>query len=350
MAQAPSPLHSAVVEPTDGSAPVLAALGAARRTVDLAIYEISDAAVIGALVAAQRRGVAVRVLYNWYSFDATTQQDEVAPAIDQLTQAGISCRRAPPNFEVSHEKYFVFDASSALVMTFNLVAEYFVSTRDFGVATTVPTEVAEIESVFDADWNSQPITPAIDTLVWSPINSRARLASLIGSARTTLEVYNEELSDPGILGALVAAAQRGVTVRVIAAVFSSAGNPNANARGITYLTSHGVQAACKEFPVVTPSGSVPIYVHAKAIVADFGTPTARAFVGSENFSCVSLDDNRECGILVGEPAILGRIESTFESDWAQPSASVSPDPTALTACPPDAAARSVDRIASRRTR
>jgi len=326
---------------------VLSSVNSTTRTLDLAIYEVNDPAIVSALIAAHNRGVVVRVLYNWYSLDPATQQSEVTPTIDQLARAGILCRRAPRGFEVTHEKVCVMDGSSALVMTFNLVPEYFESTRDFGILTALPSEVAEIAGVFDADWSSQPVTPTVATLVWSPSNSRARLTALIGSAHRTLEVYNEELSDPGILGAFVSASQRGVKVRVIAAVLTSGDEANANAPGITYLTSNGVEAVCKAFPVATSSGTVPIYIHAKVIVADFGTPDALAFVGSENFSCVSLDDNRECGILVREPNILAGLESTFESDWAQPSVPVAPDPTPLSPCGTDPASRTTHRIASR---
>jgi len=83
-----------------------------------------------------------------------------------------------------------------------------------------------------------------------------------------------------------------------------------------------VNAVCKSF----------LYIHAKMVLADYGTPGAQAYIGSENFSCTSLNDNRECGILIGEPAILDRLNATYASDWAQPSVSVTPDTTPLTSC------------------
>lgn len=325
--------HMLIVEPADGRTGVLAAISSATRTIDLTIYEMTDTAVVDALVTAQGRGVAVRVLYNWDSFDSDTRTTDVTPTIQRLTAAGVQCRPAPSEFAVTHEKACVIDSVQALVLTFNLSAEYFGTTRDFGIVSTVPSEVDEVEAVFEADWGSLPIGPSVATLVWSPTNSRARLLALIEGASHTLEIYNEELSDPGILGAFVAAAGRGVSVRVIAAVLESEDSSNANARGVTYLQSRGVQAVCKAFPVPTAQGSVPIYIHAKVIVADFGTPTASAFFGSENFSCESLNDNRECGIRVTETAILARVEATFESDWTEPSVTVTPDASPLTACP-----------------
>ncbi len=232
--------------------------------------------------------------------------------MQQLTSAGVACRPAPREFEVTHEKALVIDEGVALVLTLNLVSEYFESTRDFGIVSTVSAEVAEVASVFRADWNSTPASPREASLVWSPTNSRSRLTAVLGGAAKSLEVYNEEVSDPEILGALVAAAARGVAVRVIAAVLTEDGSdngPNENAPGITYLNAHGVAAVCKAFPISTSNGSVPLYIHAKVIVADFGSEDAQAFIGSENFSCVSLDDNRECGILVSEPAILSSARS-----------------------------------------
>jgi phosphatidylserine/phosphatidylglycerophosphate/cardiolipin synthase-like enzyme len=314
--------HTLIVEPDDGRSLVLQALNAATKRIDLTIYEISDPQIMSALESAQARNVAVRVLYNWYSFTARMQQTDITPAIQKLTQAGIQCQRAPRTFEVTHEKAFVIDGAAAIVMSFNLTAEYFGTTRDFGIVTTVPAEVAEIDAVFQADWSGKAITPSVASLVWSPVNSRAKLTSLINSSQQTLDIYCEEAEDPGTLGAMVAAAKRGVQVRFIAAVLSGEGKINGNARGITTLQHGGVNAVCKTF----------LYIHAKMVLADYGTPNAQAFVGSENYSCVSLNENRECGIVVTESPILDRLNTTYESDWAQPSVTVTPDTSPLTPC------------------
>lgn len=341
------PAHALIVEPVDGRTAVLSALGAATTSVDLTIYELSDPAIVAALLDAQCRKVVVRVLYNWYSFPSDVQQQEVVPTVQRLTEAGVACKAAPPAFEVTHEKSFVVDGESAFVLTFNLTSEYFGTTRDFGIQTTVPEEVAEIAAVFEADWSNRSSTPSAPTVVWSPVNSRAKLTELIANAAETLDVYCEEIDDPGTLGALVAAAKRGVRVRLIAAVLSTPGTSNGNARGITYLNAGGVDAVSKSYPIATPTGTAEVYFHAKAILADYGSGAATAFVGSENLSCVSLDDNRECGLLVVEPAILDRLEATFSSDWAQPSVPVTPDPTPIPPCAGNPAARAAARVAAR---
>ena len=342
-----NPSHTLIVEPDDGRTLVLNTLNAAKESIELTIYELSDPQIIAALKAAQKRKVEVRVLYDWYSFPKDVEQREILPVVQQLKAAGIGCRPAPAKFEVTHEKAFVIDGSTAIVMTFNLTSEYFSDTRDFGIVSTVPAEVAEIAAVFSADWNNQPIVPKVVSLVWSPVNSRTKLTALINDAKKTLDVYCEEADDPGTLGAMVAAAKRGVKVRFIAAVLSGQGKANGNAQAITYLRNGKVNAVCKSFPFVVRGVEHQMYIHAKMALADYGTEKAQAYVGSENFTCVSLDDNRECGIIVGEPAILERLHATYNADWAKPSVPVTPDNTPLAPCMANPAARTAARIKAR---
>ena len=66
-----------------------------------------------------------------------------------------------------------------------------------------------------------------------------------------------------------------------------------------------------------PSG---FYIHAKAMVADYGLSTQEVEAGSMNLSTNSLDNNRELGlILTGTgvaQSVATTIETTFASDYA----------------------------------
>jgi phosphatidylserine/phosphatidylglycerophosphate/cardiolipin synthase-like enzyme len=63
------------------------------------------------------------------------------------------------------------------------------------------------------------------------------------------------------------------------------------------------------------SSATGFYIHGKVIEADYGTPQAKVFIGSENFSSTSLNSNRELGLIVTDPAILSSIATTFASDF-----------------------------------
>ena len=71
------------------------------------------------------------------------------------------------------------------------------------------------------------------------------------------------------------------------------------------LTSAGVH-------VRTYKQDASLYIHAKMILVD----GHRVFLGSQNFSAGSLDDNRELGIILSTGAIIRSLEGTFGGDYA----------------------------------
>ena len=298
--------HTLMVEPDDGRAPILAALNGARQSITLTIYEVNDPEIDAALFAAQKRGVAVRVIYNYYSFYHMGRWHNMQPWIDELEAGGIRTQRASSSYTVTHQKTFTIDGHLSLILSFNLRPNYFGQTRDFGIITTDTNEIAEIARVFDADWSGVPVQPQVPDLVWSPVNSRAKMLGLIQNAQTTLEIYNEEAEDKESLRALIDAAGRGVHIRFLTADLQEMG-VDRNQAGRELLNQNGVAAKAGTF----------LYIHAKMILADFDTPAAAGYVGSENFSKTSLDDNRELGIIVREPDILDRLHAVFEADWAK---------------------------------
>ena len=285
----------------------LPAINRAQSKIDLVVYSISDPLIIDALVQAKNRGVAVRILLNG-GYPFRNQESK-----EYLESLGLNVRLANSNF-ITHQKTFIFDDSSSLIMTYNLLESYFVNHRDFGALITTPAAVAQIEQVFDDDWNLNPvaIVPHAD-LVWSPINSRSTLVSLIYSANHTLEIYNEEMADTEVEDALIAAAQRGVKVRVILSP-PSIENPfvqvydfekDSNARGLHKINQKGVEV----FLVAVP------YIHAKMILVDRDYPNAVAFLGSENFSYSSLNFNRELGLVTHKSSCIEQMYRAFEFDW-----------------------------------
>jgi cardiolipin synthase A/B len=63
------------------------------------------------------------------------------------------------------------------------------------------------------------------------------------------------------------------------------------------------------------SSSTGFYIHGKVIEADYDTGHARMFVGSENFSRTSLDDNRELGLIISDHVALSAMARTFAADF-----------------------------------
>ena len=67
--------------------------------------------------------------------------------------------------------------------------------------------------------------------------------------------------------------------------------------------------------VKTYTSSTGYYIHAKTIIADYGTTAAKVFQGSENFSSNSLNSNRELGLIVSDSGVATGLASAFNADF-----------------------------------
>jgi phosphatidylserine/phosphatidylglycerophosphate/cardiolipin synthase-like enzyme len=276
--------------------PIYSLLSSASRSLDMTMYELADPEAESLLEEDARRGVVVRVLLD--RDDAGQRVN--GPAFGQLQAGGVQVRWAPNDY-LFHQKTVTVDHRISAVMTLNLTSQYYPTTRDFAVLTTDPDDVAAIEQVFDADWASGQSAPGpgptATDLVWSP-GAGPALVALINGASRTLQVENEEMGDADITAALVAAAARGVRVQVTMTDDATWG------RAFAELETGGVQ-------VRTYTESAPLYIHAKVVVADGVT----AYVGSQNFSYSSLDDNRELGVVTADPAVVAGLATTLTRDF-----------------------------------
>ncbi|MEE1788469.1 phospholipase D-like domain-containing protein [Streptomyces sp. SP17BM10] len=290
--------YAAVVFPDQNHTLVYDFIDSATRSVDVTMYELRDTAAVNALIGRQRAGVKVRVI-----LDARHTSVNGA-AYSALKAAGVGVTYSSSAYVYTHQKTVTVDGSKSLVLTGNLDSTYYSSSRDYGVFDSDADDVAAIEQVFAADYAKTSITPPDgDNLVWSPTDSQDRLLALINGAQTSLDVQELEFGDQALVDAVAAAASRGVTVRVVGM------NPDSYGSYFDEVTTAGGS-------IVTYSSTTGLYIHAKAIVADHGTSTAKVFAGSENFSDNSLNNNRELGLITTDSGVLNTIESTFATDFA----------------------------------
>ncbi|MFG2847289.1 phosphatidylserine/phosphatidylglycerophosphate/cardiolipin synthase family protein [Kitasatospora sp. NPDC048296] len=290
--------YTAVVFPDQDHSVVYNLINSATKTVDVTMYELRDTTAVNDLIARQRAGVKVRVILDGQHTSVN------GSAYNALKAAGVGVTYSSSAFVYTHQKTVTVDGAKSLILTGNLDATYYSSSRDYGVLDTDANDVNAIEQVFAADYAKTSVTPSDgDNLVWSPTDSQDRLLALINGAQTSLDVEELEFGDQALVDAITAAANRGVTVRVVGM------NPSSYGSYFDQVTTAGAQ-------VVTYSSTTGLYIHAKAIVADYGTPSAKVFAGSENFSDNSLNNNRELGLIVSDSGVLNTVETTFNTDFA----------------------------------
>ncbi|HEY4240517.1 MAG TPA: phospholipase D-like domain-containing protein [Kofleriaceae bacterium] len=305
-----SPTHaiSIIVEP-DGmrAAQVVTSIMAATSTVDMTMYELSNDDIIGALMDRASHGVTVRAILDGSSTNMSFNMD----AYTQLTNAGAHVVWSNPLFTYTHEKAILIDQTSAWIMTMNATQSAPTSNREYLALDTEPDDVAEAETIFAADFVRQGVTPSGD-LVVANTNARTRLVQLISSAQTSIDLEGEEYSDSangGIVDAIVAAANRGVTVHVVLA------NDDPDAQSVNRTKGAGAHVVITG-PDSSGGTRTNPYIHSKAIVIDCNPQCASGFVGSENFSTGSLSYNRELGVIFDNQTELAKVKAAIDTDFA----------------------------------
>jgi phosphatidylserine/phosphatidylglycerophosphate/cardiolipin synthase-like enzyme len=301
-----------IVQPEDTVLPVLGLVTMAERSVVVKQFTLDEPRIVQALMDAHRRGVAVRAMLNPHRSSGSRANDDTYAALEA---AGVPVQWANPAFAVTHEKSMVIDGERALVATFNFSGKYFTQTRDYGVVTTDPAQVAQIAQGFDADWARAPFSPDEHAgLLWSTSNSRRIMARFIDDARKSLFVQHPKFVDATVLARLVDAQARGVHVKILCGGkhgISDTDIPDTFS-SLRILAHFGVKVHRQKRPKL----------HAKLLLAD----DARALIGSMNIDRSAFDLRRELGMIVDDGLIVKRLGEVFDRDWDDAHRWDAPDP------------------------
>jgi len=290
-----------LTEPQAGIGPWLSAIARAKHTIDVNEYLLTDSTYLTALKTAAARGVTVDVIIDGNPYDDASAVRYTTAA---LAGSRVHLKVAPTRFEgayaFDHAKYLVIDAgyadANAILGSPNGTASAFDGTNaEVAVTTTNPAITHALATVFQADWTGTPAgaMPRY-SLVLSPGSQNALVRLLDTSG--PVAVTTEELGDaPALYQALE---EHGSQARILVPAHLSAEDQGYAAQ----LVHAGVQVRT----LVSP------YVHAKLIVT-----AKQTFVGSQNFSVVSLNDNREVGLVTTSAPIHTQALAWFNALWVR---------------------------------
>jgi cardiolipin synthase len=293
--------------------PLYALINTATKTIDMTMYELQDKVFSGDLVTLCGKGVKIRVILS------ASEKSSNAPAFAQLNSVN-SCSAVYSNtaFTNTHQKSFIVDGKTVSIMSLNLQSQYYSTSRDFALIENNTKDIAAIQATFNKDYAAgtpSAGTPGAsdftykpspgDDLIWSPTTAQSAMLGLINNATTTLVLENEEMSAANIVSALVAACQtRHVTVHVAMV------NSTSFADNFTTLKNAGCGVH------LYPDTSTGFYIHAKAVVADYGLATQKVYMGSINYSTASMTANRELGLYITDTGIVQQLYTTLSADYA----------------------------------
>jgi len=314
-------------QPAEQTAHALAEfLAPAKQTLEIAVYDFRlppelDDIVCGGLIAAQKRGVAVRLAYN---IDHAKEAPVPPPPItdpDAVESMPFPTAGIPGVPDLMHHKYVVRDADCVWTGSTNWTADSW--TREENVVVTVdsPAVAARYREDFEQLWATRIVARSgkVDTAPVDGVRTwfcpgrgeklAHRIAKAIGAAQHRVRIASPVISSAPILGTLAQVASDGkvdlagvVDATQIAEVLAQ-WHENGNAEWKSPLLRTSLTRAPFSGKVTTPyaPGSVHDYMHAKVTVAD-----DTVFVGSFNLSH-SGELNAENVLELVDPQLADRL-------------------------------------------
>ena len=294
--------RSIIVLPDDSAKPLLDSIANAAKSLRIKMFIFSDPSLLQAVIAAQHRGVDVRIMLNPERRDGEKENHD---ARKTLTDGGVHVIDSNPDFDLTHEKSMVIDDETAFVQSLNWETKNLTVTRDYAVVTSHRHEVEEIAQCFDADWNRTKFDAGDHShLIWCIGNGRQRIGQFIDESKHSLWLQNERYQDPVIIEHLIRAHLRGVKIHIMARPPDKLKKAKLaeGVSGLRSLQDVGVKIHKLKH----------IKLHAKLLMADDNL----AIVGSVNLAPGSFDSRRELAIQVSDEHITLRIHKTLQEDWA----------------------------------
>jgi cardiolipin synthase A/B len=290
-----------IVLPDDTKKPIVDAIEAAKKSIQIKMFVFSDPDLINAVIAAKKRGIDIQVMLNPAR---RSGEEENSDTRKQLEAAGITVKDSNPKFGLTHEKSMVIDGETAFIKSLNWATKNLTVTRDYAITTNHKHEVDEVVAGFTADWDRTDFDPGEHAhMIWCTGNGRDRIARFIDEAKHTLFVQNERYQDSVIIERLVRAATRGVKVHIMARP------PHALKKeklvegvgGLRIMDDVGIKIHTLRH----------LKLHGKMLIAD----GSRAIVGSINLAPGSFDDRRELAIEVHDEDVVERLQQIAHEDW-----------------------------------
>jgi len=333
----------------------------ARRSLELALYDIRLPDPSGSIVAdqlreASDRGVAARLLYNVDTARPSELHPPPRTRPDILAELPIDARPVPGVPDLMHHKYAVRDGEAVWTGSANWTVDSW--TRQENVIAIVSSaQLADrFHRNFEELWSNQDVgrsgrvdpepvdVDGVRVTAWfTPGHGEAlsqRIATAIGAARTRVRIASPVITSGPILGTLAELADKGgrdiagvVDGPQTGTVFRQWRENGHTAWKIPLLAAilSKLPFSAKPSTPWTPELAVHDFMHAKVTVAD-----DVVFLGSFNLSR-SGEENAESVLEIHDPSLADRLAGFIDGVRERYPAAETPEQSrAITSSTPSA--------------
>ena len=311
-------------------------VGAARTSLDLALYDVrlpspAGDVVAGSLRAAAARGVGVRIAFNEEHDHPVPVPPPPRTKPDLLAALGVPIKPIPGEPDLMHHKYAIRDGRAVWTGSTNWTEDSWSREENVVVTVESPDVAAAYTRNFEELWDGGSVARSghFDTAAtavgeasvrpwFCPGRGEAlahRIAGAIGRARTRVRIASPVLTSGPILGTLAEVTGDGradvagvVDATQIARVYEQWAENEHSAWKLRALGSvlRRAEFTGKRSTPYRP-GSVHDFMHAKVTVAD-----DVVFAGSFNLSH-SGELNAENVLEMSDPALADELASFIDS-------------------------------------
>jgi len=318
-------------------------LNSAQESIYVEIFGINNPYLLDLIheLHSTKPTLEMKFLIGWNSIGYFNPNDYVA---NNLTLLGYPVRwTSDTEFDYAHQKFVIIDNKTTIVHSGNWAKTSFPedgmkANREWSIAMT-DTEVTQYyRNVFDYDWSNgieydagthgtgDPLSysetsstylrpfatpgkfsgPMNVTPIFSPDTSLEGILYCINAAQVTLDIqipyftnWNASGSVEQILDAIIAAKNRGVTVRVI----SEEDYDYEEVAALFHVN---------KIPIVWQDTRWFSANHNKGIIVDGRI----VLISSINYSDNSIEDNREAGVIIENEEVAQWYQEVFDFDWS----------------------------------
>lgn len=212
--------------------PLLALINSARGSLDIAIYNLTSDKIANPILAAQKRGVRVRIVTDSEQAEGDARGNDIS----RLESAGVSvvrCKGLVTKGQggrpgIMHNKYLIVDGHTIATGSFNYTRIAMEGNNENLLILTDPTLAAQYAANFQhllrdagspfpqGNWQPNHQSLFSHALFFPSEPAFQSLVNLVSSAHSSLDLAMFNLTDDTLTNALIALSQRGVRVRLIA--------------------------------------------------------------------------------------------------------------------------------------
>ena len=361
----------------------IAAISSAKSTLVINIYELTSPQIVDAIIAQVNAGVKTEILeeggpVGGLSAAARGVQSQIVQAMNGKSGDHFFEMKGgsgtPRRFRYDHAKYIVMDGAGLLIGSENYsptgnpqpgtkgnrgwevyiqdqnLAQQFAgvfmqdsSTRQGDVTELTTNGGSNLQSFLDSPQVSQvftfsaltPMNASEIVKITSPDNSVGYVVALIQNAKSSIDIEQmtfdsawKGASSSPVLDAVIAAANRGVRVRILLnddVVFDHPGTTSVHKNQITVDGLRGKANITAKIANLKAMGVD--YIHNKGMLID-GDET---LISSINWDENSFTNNREAAVVIASTEVNQFYENLFDRDWSVSNGSSTSEPTQPTA-------------------